>query len=112
MTPGAYLKGTTMPDVINPGPIVTVNPDTRVNTPTLLDKRLWVAVFTPILIILSKKFGIVLDATEIVTMVLPIVTFIAMSSWKSKSLAQTAIEAGAAAAATPTAPGVVPPAQQ
>ena len=98
-----------MPDVINPGPITTVNPDTRPNTPALLDKRLWMAILAPILIMVSKKLNLDLNPTEIVTMVLSIVSFIVMSSWKSKTLTQSAIEAGAAAtqpapAGTPVAP--------
>lgn len=70
-------------------------------TPWYLDKGFLLLFLSPLLGFISKKFGVNLDAAEIMGLVLPIVAFIVMHKWKTKNIAEAKI-AGAAAAATVT----------
>jgi nucleoside permease NupC len=66
-------------------------------TPPWLDKGLWVAVLTPVLLFLNQKFGFALDAMTIVGMVLPVVAYIVGHKWKSGTIVAAQLAAKAAA---------------
>lgn len=69
-------------------------------TPFYLDKAVWMAVLAPLLALANQKWGLALDATSLIALVLPVVAYIIMHKWKTATL-QVAQAAGAAAAADP-----------
>ena len=74
-------------------------PNTPNVTPFYLDKALWVAFLAPVLLILNQKFGITLDASVIVGLILPIASYVVMHKWKTATLAAADKAAVAAVAA-------------
>lgn len=78
-------------------------------TPFYLDKGLWVAFLTPILALLNQKFGLALDATALVAIVLPAVAYILGHKWKTGTIqaAQADAKVEAAQALAAKAPGAV-----
>lgn len=85
-----------------PDPTPAVNNDPAVAiTPFYLDKGLYVAVLTPLALLLNQKFGLALDPIVIVGLVLPIVAYIIGHKYKSATIAAAQV-AGAAAAQDPT----------
>jgi hypothetical protein len=68
-------------------------------TPAYLDKGLWVAVLTPVLLWLNQKFGLTLDAVTIVGLVLPVVAYILGHKFKAATIAAAQVAASAAAKA-------------
>ena len=77
--------------------------NTQINTPFWADKSLYLAVLTPLCLLLSRKLGVELNAVEIAGMVVSVVTFIAMNKWKTKSLQEAAMAVGLSAAKDPAA---------
>lgn len=75
-------------------PIVEVPP---IVTPFYLDKGIWLAVLTPILLFVSTKLGINLDPATIIGLILPIVAFIVMHKYKTTVLTKQAMVAAAEA---------------
>lgn len=73
-------------------------------TPPWLDKGLWVAILTPVLVLLNQKFGLTLDAVSIVGLVLPVAVYIAGHKYKAaQDNATLAAQMAARAAAGATA---------
>ena len=62
-------------------------------------------VLTPLCALLASKLGITVNAEEVIGLVLPVVVYIVSHKFKTASLQKTAMQAGAAAPATPPAPG-------
>lgn len=62
-------------------------------TPPWLDKALWLAVLTPVCLLLSSKIGIELTAGDVVGLLLPIVSYIVMHKWKTAKLQSAQIAA-------------------
>ena len=77
--------------------------ETKANTPFYLDKSLWIAVITPIAAIVGSKLGLDLKVEELVGIILPLVTYIVMTKFKSASITVAEVKATAAvnAAAVP-----------
>ncbi len=75
--------------------------DPAAATPFYLDKGLWVAVLVPVLALLNQKFGLTLDPTALVGILLPAVAYILGHKYKSAQVQTAAIAAGAVAAADP-----------
>ncbi len=75
--------------------------DPAAATPFYLDKGLWMAVATPLLLIINQKFGLALSPEAIIGFVLPAVAYILGHKWKSATVQKAAIAAGAAAAVDP-----------
>lgn len=67
-------------------------------TPWYLDKGFLLLFLAPFLGFVSKKFGVNLDAAEILGLVLPVVTYIVMHKWKTAQLAKAQIVGAAAVA--------------
>lgn len=63
-------------------------------TPFWADKNWMLAVATVLLLVLSKKFGIELDPTLVVAIILPVVAQIASSKYKQATVLKGQIEAG------------------
>lgn len=77
--------------------------DQPIVTPFYLDKALWLTVLGIALPILNAKFGLGLNAEEIIGLLLPIATYVVMHKWKTAKLQAVAMasDAGQAAAAKP-----------
>lgn len=56
-------------------------------TPPWLDKGLWVAVLTPVLLAVSQQFGFTMDPVSLVSLVLPAVAYIIGHKWKTGTIA-------------------------
>lgn len=69
----------TTPTKENPMPPIP----SQANTPAWLDKSFWLACLGLILPIINRKFGLGLDATEVLGALAPIAVFIAGTKWKS-----------------------------
>jgi hypothetical protein len=68
-------------------------------TPWYLDKALYLAVLTPVMVWLNQKFGLALDATSIIGLVLPVVVYIVSHKFKAATIAAAQVAAASAAAA-------------
>lgn len=68
-------------------------------SPWYTDKGLFVAVLTPLAVILNQKFGLALDPVAIVGLVLPVVIYIAGHKFKAATIAAAQVAAQAAAVA-------------
>lgn len=66
-------------------------------TPFYLDKALYLAVLTPVFVWLNQKFGLALDATSIIGLVLPVVVYIVSHKFKSATISAAQVTAAAAA---------------
>ena len=86
------------PVVAAPAAPAVAAADPAAATPFYLDKGLYVAVLTPLFLILNQKFGLSLDATTIVAIILPAVGYILGHKFKSAQVQVAAIKAGADAA--------------
>lgn len=68
-------------------------------TPFYLDKGLYVAVLSPLFVLLNQKFGLTLDAAAIAAILLPFVAYILGHKWKSGTIVAAQVAARAAAQA-------------
>jgi len=66
-------------------------------TPFYLDKAFCLLFLVPLFAFINAKFGLNLDATVIVGMLLPVVAYIVMHKWKTAQLAKARIEGKTAA---------------
>lgn len=78
-----------------PTPDEQTPPDSRANTPFYADKSFLLVVLSPLLLLLSKKLGVQLDATEIASLAAQVIGFIVFNKWKSGKLAAEEIRAEA-----------------
>lgn len=60
-------------------------------TPFYLDKGIWAMILGPLFAIINKKFNLGLSAEEVASTMLPLVTYIVMHKWKTKSLQSQAV---------------------
>ncbi len=60
-------------------------------TPFYLDQTFWIALLTPVLLALSKHFGVNLDPATLVGMVMPILAYIIGHKWHLVSVTNAAI---------------------
>lgn len=79
--------------------------ETPVVTPFYLDKGLWVAFMTPVLLLLNQKFGLALDPTALVAIVLPAVGYILGHKWKTGTIQAAQANVLSAQAEAAKAPG-------
>lgn len=82
--------------------------ESKAITPFYLDKALWVVVFTPLVAIAARKFGLDLNAEELVGIILPAVVYAVTHKWKSGAIAVAEIKAAAAQAPVVTTPAATP----
>lgn len=54
-----------------------------VQTPFYLDKALWLAVLTPLILIINAKFGTALDPAVVAGIVISVVTYILAHKWSA-----------------------------
>jgi hypothetical protein len=59
-------------------------------TPWFADKPFIGLILTPILILVGKKLGIEINATETIALVSAVVSFVVMSKWKGAQMAKAA----------------------
>lgn len=64
-------------------------------TPWYQDKALYLAVLTPLCLLLSKKLGLALSAEELAALLMPVVAFIVGHKWKSGTIASAQVAASA-----------------
>lgn len=81
--------------------------ETPIVTPFYLDKGLWIALLTPVLLFISSRLGLHLDAAEIVGMVLPVVAYVVAHKWKTTVLTKQAMLSAASDAGKAADPAAV-----
>lgn len=77
--------------------------DQPIVTPWYLDKAFWAMLLAPLFLFINAKFGLSLDAVQILALVLPVVAYIVGHKWKTATLQAAVIAAGATAAVAPAA---------
>lgn len=73
---------------------------TTASTPIWLDKGFYAMFLAPLFAILNSKFGLNLNATELLGLIMPVIVYIVSHKWKTSQIitAQIAAQASSAGA--------------